>query len=616
MHAVVIPCPHCGTELKLKDRSLLGKKGKCPSCAQTFRLEEPVESDEVQLELVQPPPAATAAGSFPASFEAPIAISGIETGGVGRLQELRRKNRRRRNIGILVGVVLAVAIWGSYVYVKKIQAQHRRDLAAAEAAAKQPKRDVEYAAGVNALKDNQARFDAEGPTQGDPIVLNFMPPGAKVVINLHPAKLWEPGSAGEEFRFCLGPIGEWLGSRIQEISGFEPARIERMMICLIPGLRGELPEVAALVRLAEAPPRFEMIKRFQGDQLNPGLKPEVYLAGDQCFIFVDDQTFAVGPSRNAQDMADSISIGALTDPDLERLLLQTDRDRDLTVLFDPTILRVEQERWFPENARPLLNHTLDWIGDDVRAVGWSMHLGSQFYSELTLRSDQVNPPSILQKNLRKRLDELPHRVLAAVEMMQPSEYGKRRIISRFPAMTKAFALATEGGVGVQEVTLNTVLHERAAPNLALGTLLTWDESTRTDFNRSVAPPTTVASNNAAAKPLTFDEKLKKRIEIDFQRTPLQDAFAYIADESGIEIYLDGDGGLRNAGITKNVPQTLTLGEVSVQEAMVAILDGKGITKPADFKGVLVLVKDPNKDYFTLTTAAFAADKGMTPYVFK
>ena len=50
--SVTINCPKCSAGLKLPDRSLLGRKGKCPNCQHRFVLEEP---DEVQLQLADPP---------------------------------------------------------------------------------------------------------------------------------------------------------------------------------------------------------------------------------------------------------------------------------------------------------------------------------------------------------------------------------------------------------------------------------------------------------------------------------------------------------------------------------------------------------------------------------
>ena len=48
MSGILIPCPECGSGLRLKDRSKLGKLGRCPKCGNRFVLNEP---EEVELEL-------------------------------------------------------------------------------------------------------------------------------------------------------------------------------------------------------------------------------------------------------------------------------------------------------------------------------------------------------------------------------------------------------------------------------------------------------------------------------------------------------------------------------------------------------------------------------------
>ncbi|HUG18336.1 MAG TPA: hypothetical protein VMM56_05125, partial [Planctomycetaceae bacterium] len=444
-----------------------------------------------------------------------------------------------------------------------------------------------------------------------------MPPGVRIVINLHPAEFWREGSLAEEFRFCLGAaFNDWFAGNIKEMTGFEPAQIDRLMLGIIPGLRGEMPQVAGFIELTEPQSKFEMIKLFQGERIND-YEPAIYMSGKKCFIHIDDKTFVFGPQADAQNMADAIGTDAVTSGDITALLARSDRDRHLTILFDPKLLRLEQETYFPEPLLAALNHVLDWVGDDVRSLSWALHFDRQFHSELKLRNDPVTTKLSLQTKLKKRLDEVPYRMLAAVEMMNPSQVGKRKLIGRFPAMLKAFALSTLGGAGKIEdqlVQFTTVLHERAAPNLALGTVLAWDESTRTDFNRSPTPATTVASAEPA-KPLTLEEKLKQKIEIDFRKTALQDAFAYIAEESKIPIVLDGDA-LKAVGFTQNMNQDMNLGAVTVQEALLGIMKGKGHKIISDAPDTMVMIYNEETRGFTVSALPYATDQGFKPYEFK
>lgn len=619
MTLIVIPCPQCGKGLKLKDRSLLGKKGKCPKCTEVFRLEEPdpAEEDEVELELVAP--AATAASAAPApaaqinTTDTPIAAPAVESGGVERMKELRRKNKKRRNFQILVGGFIALVLAGVIFYLKG----ERERLAAAKAKEEAPKRNSAYDSEVAQNRTDMEKIAATAPTRGEPIALNFMPSGTRVIVNLHPAEFWKKDSLAEEFRYCLGPVGIWLEGKIKELTKFEPSQIERMRICLIPGLRHEMPEVAAYVELKEEQQASTMIKLFPGDRIND-YQPEIYLTGERCFINIDNQRFAIGPAQFAQEMADAIDVNAITDQDIETLLLKTDRDRHLTILFDPKILRLEQEAWFPENARPVLNHFLDWLGDDVKTAAWSVHLNGQFHHELILRNDAAVLTSSVQKKLNQRLDEVPERLLSAVSKMNPQQLGPRKIIGRFPAMTKVFTMATSSGSEAGAIKFTTVLNDRAAPNLALGSLFTWDESTRTDFNQSAGPATTVATNEPK-KELTLEEKLQKTIEVDFRRMPLQDAFAYIADEAEMSMEIEGDA-LKLAGFTQNMPQTFAYKEISVANALLAIINGEGnnIIKDSITKGTgkIGVFLDESGKGFIIATEKYIADQGKTAYRLK
>ena len=94
-----------------------------------------------------------------------------------------------------------------------------------------------------------------------------------------------------------------------------------------------------------------------------------------------------------------------------------------------------------------------------------------------------------------------------------------------------------------------------------------------------------------------------KIEIDFRRTPLQDAFAYLGEETQVEFEIDGDA-LKLAGYTKNMPQTFYLGTVPATKALHAILNQYD---------QMVIVLDESKQAVTVTTKAAAAQKGLKPF---
>ncbi|MDB5339320.1 MAG: hypothetical protein JWN70_4939, partial [Planctomycetaceae bacterium] len=101
---ISIPCPKCGSVLKLRDSSLLGKTGKCPKCEHRFVLRDP---DEVEMELVEAPaPRSQRANSGPKvgtgaqwvpdhGQEPAPAVPTFGSPEVDTLNRLKRKRRKR-----------------------------------------------------------------------------------------------------------------------------------------------------------------------------------------------------------------------------------------------------------------------------------------------------------------------------------------------------------------------------------------------------------------------------------------------------------------------------------------------------------------------------------------
>ena len=73
--------------------------------------------------------------------------------------------------------------------------------------------------------------------------------------------------------------------------------------------------------------------------------------------------------------------------------------------------------------------------------------------------------------MKLRLDRLPMDLLRYVERLQPAIPGSRKLIGRLPAMGKAIALGAAVNSQSKIVTVESILPERAAPNLSLATYL-------------------------------------------------------------------------------------------------------------------------------------------------
>lgn len=697
MTSIAVPCPQCKKKLKLRDKSLLGKKARCPNCKHAFVLQlpdtapptkksapeksapelsqpeqdqtvappasaipaqpetpaqpKPTQStQEVPIELARPvtPTLGTSAKWIPdepvetpqpASFTPPVeqpnqfpqidisasaskkvepAAPLINTGestpvlpsielestdhaGVARLREIRRKNAKRRNVSILIAlaviIVIGVGAFFAWPQVEQTLAVKPTTPAPANSAPVKPAPAIALA--------SQTQEQIPSPTSGEPVRLLYVPAGTRILIHLRPAELWAPGSQGEEFRACLGPVGIWAEQKIKEICLKTPSEIKELTFCLILGSPGAPPEYAAVIRPTEPVKRSELITQFDGQRLDDYSFP-VYSGDKHSYMIVDENTYVIGPPGNdrAIEMAESRDFESSTSPGMESILKQTDRDRHFTIVFDPDEVRRQQDVLVPEKTHPFLNQFLDWVGDDVETVAWSMHLGrDDFYSEFTFRNTTMIRPTKLATNLKEQLDQLPQEMLAGVEKMNPGTVGSRKVIGRFPAMLKAFSLANHQQSGERYAQLISSLPERAAPNLALASLLTWDESTRTDFTAKAKP-----TRSAGPKiPDLIVDRLKKKIEADFSRMPLEELLAYLADETQTKIILDG-GGLKLVGYTQNMRQTMNLGTASVLDIFQTIFN-------VENQEQMCLIIDEKAKTATVTSIPQAKNKNLTPFVF-
>jgi hypothetical protein len=226
--------------------------------------------------------------------------------------------------------------------------------------------------------------------------------------------------------------------------------------------------------------------------------------------------------------------------------------------------------------------------------------------EVATAANRLVSPSQMHEDFRDRLDQLPQRTLEMTRYMEPETVGRQQLIGRFPAMTKAFAVGTLGGIDNDYLQLTTVIEgDRAAPNLAAASILAWDQSKRTDFDRTLEPVTPTAG-----LPRLIVDRLKTvKLEAEFNGVAMDEVFNYIGDETKVRFYLDGDA-LKDAGFTKVMRQTMHLGEVPAIDAVRDI-----VKRYEERDKQMALVIDEQAGVATITTAKAAERDGKTPYRF-
>lgn len=644
MSEFVIHCPECNKGLKVRDSSKLGKKAGCPKCGHVFVLSLPKNSsddseEEIEFELAdksQAPLVGTAGRWIPdkksaAPVPAPVSQSDSEDDSAAEPGEmaqpeidlapsalasrmgkkkapkpvaaspLRKKKPRNNKTTIISAVATVAIIGGGFLLALNLGGD-------APPAKGKPGKDAVVAVAENVTEVIDDTDDSDAPETPDeePISLWGLPMGARVLISLRPAELWEKGSRSEEVRFCLGPLATWAESQIKQRTKRDPAQVEHVLFALIPGEVGKAPTVSLVVTYGMEITPSQYINDFGGVEEKSYGYP-VAVNGDIAYVRhpKEKRTVAICPTHLAKEVVDGVQGASSQSVGIDALIAKTNQNSHLSLIFEPRSVRRHQEAMFPVETQNLVTHLVDWFNDEeIETVAWGLHFGKEkFDSHIVLRNQTGFSESRLDKDMQQKMKLLPERLWHELaDKMDPPVAGPRKIIGRFPAMMQVFAKNTKGGRGNRFTVLDTSLKERAAPNIALASLLSWDESTRTDFSKA-APSKTTGSEEKL--PELVADRLKRKIECEFPRTPLQDAIKYIADECKVGHDIDGDA-LKDKGYTKNMPQIFTLNDTGFAAL-------KEIMKK--YPDMVIVIDEPQKQ-FILTTRGFAEKKKQTVFEIK
>ncbi|HWL08829.1 MAG TPA: hypothetical protein VNQ76_10510, partial [Planctomicrobium sp.] len=428
-----------------------------------------------------------------------------------------------------------------------------------------------------------------------------------LVIHLRPALLWSDDYTYRVFRASLtDDVTNWLAGQIKTYCRRDPQQIEEVVFGIILGARGMDPQVCTVVRLKEPERLSSMIAEFPGKYLyDIAEKPDVRIKVDDKHgvLIHDDRTFAICPAELAEELEfwikrpnHEVSEG------IAEQLRRTDRQRLFTAIGTMGDLEIHLKRLFPVPAQPLVSTVLEWVGMDVETVGWSLHPEPYLHSQVFLQSIPAKHPGGLQQELTAQLQKMPERVWKDLCMkMTPAEVRFRKLIGRLPAMLQAFQESTISQRDGRLITLTTVLPAKAAPNLALATLFTVNEAVRTNFG--AARPVIAASDKPKLPP-TIAGRIELPVDAEFNRTPLEPTLQFLCDEIQVKLFVDGDA-LKDAGYTKNMPQTFTLGKVPMKQALSHIID-----RYQERDKEMVACFDDEKMLITVTTRKFATRDGL------
>jgi hypothetical protein len=346
--------------------------------------------------------------------------------------------------------------------------------------------------------------------------------------------------------------------------------------------------------------RSALQDKFNGEQVDEG-GVSYFKGKDFAYFIHDTRTFAVCPASLATDMVASADEPSSFDPGIEELLAKTDRSRHLTLAFNPARVR-DDSPFIAPVAGVFVGSLLDWFGDDVEGVVWSASFGDRFDSRLLLRNSLVTGIGPLAEEVRGKVARTPHDLLEVVTKTHPRQAGRRKVVGRFPAMTQVFAKSSKVSTGPRLIAIETSLPDRAAPNLALGALLTWDLTIQPDFGSERQPASPTATGDGL--PATVAERLKKKITVDFRNELFDTAMAFVCEEVGIGFKMSGND-LKAAGVTQNEKVEFKMEEQPATAVLFKML--------RDRKTKLTIVVDEGAKSITITTDLAAEEKKLKTF---
>jgi len=536
-----------------------------------------------------------------------------------RLMIEQKKRRSRMNAVIIVGLLGVAGIVGAIAIpmLNSAKMPAQPAVAANAVPAAGPGERPPAALGAYSEEQLETRPDLVSefrPTNGKPIDLRMVPDGVNLLIHLRPAKLWGNDDAIAQLRGSLiEPVLPWIEEVLQTRCRRKPDQIEEATFAIVLGPTGSVPQIATIVKLVAPAKPSDLIEEFRGDVIEDDGTTRLIKTPTEYVVVSGLQTFAIGPVAALSEIQSAIKAPNETVPDgILELVRQTDRDRLYTMVFEIDDVRRNVEGLFTGIAQRAVHNVLDWFGESISTVSWSANLDSYFHSEFAFfpkgtrgGGNMLATPRVVRDQMKEQLPMMPTLLIQAAKKMRPGTLGFSQIIGRFPAMMQAYAMQTVVTMTPKTTRLTTVLPSKAAANLALGTLLTWDESTRTDFTGSAA----VEIADAGPKlPDKIEERLRLPIDCDVTM-PFEVCFTYLFGEVKVDVFVDGIA-LKAVGITKNEPQNLKLGKIPVYKAVQSILSRADRTQT--YPEIVFVLDEANKKV-TITTKADAAAKGFTAF---
>jgi hypothetical protein len=596
MAQVLIQCPGCSARLKLPERPPAGRSARCPKCNLRFVL-----SDHIRDPVEKPPVNKIAAEDLIQAAEPQPITQSPHSSEASILQQVRSRRKRKNRSFAAVRLTLVSLVVFAIAVVAFV---FRHSLRPEPKEVQLPPVSFDPAATTETTESGHPdlRSQIVVPAAGPPVPVLYFPFVPQLICHLRPSELWSEEPQMLEYRASWGETEPWLRGLIRQMTRLTPQDVSELTLAVNFGSRNSIPEIAAVAVLTEDAESKLSVKDL-GGRPRSDISETMFEFDEICMIQIDSRTIATASPTLAEDLNLATKTPPVPPSDLSLLLSSSDRTRQLTLLFDISLLETHRNfllsRALQQTAKTLHEH----LGENLRAVSLSLHLHETFVMEAKLLPSVDSSLQRLRTLIRNKLNQLPDAAVTAVRGTVPVTVGEQRLAGRFPAMLKAVELGSTVNVTPKVVRIFCQLPQPAAASLAAGSTVTLKLS-----QRAVSSSEGASADGSIPGKQTIEQRISRQIPVDFRNQPLQEAISYIAAETDIVISIDGDA-LKSAGFTQNMAQTFSLGRVPASAALDAIL-----AKYAAERDPLVICIDPAGETLILTTKLTAEKKGQSIFL--
>jgi len=595
-----LPCPHCGKKLRIPDRSILGKKIRCPACRTGFVASlttpdpAPVLVPPQQAVITPaPPPKETATQEETSSGQIQIVVAPPAPRRVAK-----RSSGNPRLWGFVVGgsLVMGLSLVAYFlVYRPSISIESPLTRVAPASNTPSPVTPAPSLSGVSTEPES-------------PLTLQHLPGGIRLFVHLRPREWLLGGRGSQELLKLSGTSGEWFARQVRENTYADLSELDELLLGWILGAAGDPPRfVCRYKRNVEL--GNELLESRLGSEFQPGTDGAWRQSESTAVWLIGDQTVVIVPSELSSEVSQAATSPLPTDLGVEEVLQRSSSSDQLVIVGVPLDLATHQSALADPGFKIGWNALLAFIEQEHRHAE-AFSLSARWTSSETLMTLRVKASNAAKMNnvrttIESRLVELPGLAQQGLASDQIPT-GFLQIARRFPSMLKVLQGLAIYEITGRQVVVRSQLPERALPNLMLGGILLWHNQVS-----PVAPQTTPPSDASAEFPekqatpenkhQTAVELLQKLIDVDFRREPLEGAVKTVGEEIGCGIEIDGDA-LKLSGYTRNMPQTLQLEQYPAGGILQKII--------AQYDQMVLAVIDGTPESLLVTTKEAAAKKKL------